>query len=559
MRAYATAVALTFAIAASAADAQQLPVKRQAKPTRPAITAEDLMSRLYVYSDDSLAGRAAGTPYHDKATEILAGWAKQIGLKPMGDSGTFFQSVPLLRRAWVTSPVVVGERTFTYLKDYGVFAQWGTKPFDGADVIFGGLLGDTAVHLTADQTKGKVIVFGFTPELAAKGLQVQFTSALMSRPVGGAAAIVLPLLDDAPSAIRGYFMQGEMVTPPSGGPQMTMPPVIVASNAMTEALAGGPLATVKWGTATVRYTGKIELRDSPTASRNVVALLEGSDPVLKNQYVAIGAHSDHVGTRPGSVDHDSLRAYNIEVERIKAGLSDGASPAPAQLAAIKVNVDSIRVIRRSRADSIANGADDDGSGSVAVAEIAEAFAGDKVRPRRSILFVWHMGEEIGLVGSDWYTRHPTVPRDSIVAQLNMDMVGRGAASDLKGGGPTYLQLVGTRRLSTELGDLVETVNKMRKTPFTFDYTFDAPGHPENIYCRSDHASYARYGIPVAFFTTGLHADYHQVTDEAQYIDYPHMASVTQFVHDVALAVANADHRPVVDKPKPASPNAPCKQ
>ena len=121
-----------------------------------------------------------------------------------------------------------------------------------------------------------------------------------------------------------------------------------------------------------------------------------------------------------------------------------------------------------------------------------------------------------------------MPRDSIVAQLNMDMVGRGAASDVTGetkdggllhGGPGYLQLVGSRRLSTELGDLVEQVNK-RATPASPSTTrMDANGHPQNIYCRSDHYEYARYGIPIVFFTTGGHADYHQVTDEPQYIDY----------------------------------------
>lgn len=557
MRVLTSALAFTLAIAASSATAQQLPVKRQAKPTQPAITAEDLMSRLYVYADDSLAGRASGTPYHDKATDVIAGWAKQIGLKPMGDSGTYFQAVPLLRRAWVTSPVVVGEQTFAYQKDYGVFAQWTTKPFDGADIVFGGLIGDTSVHLTADQTRDKVVVFGYTPEMAARGLQAQFTSAL-TRPVGSAKAVVLPMLDDAPASVRGYFMQGEMVTVPPSGPAMVMPPVIVASNAMTQALVGAPLTSAKWGTVTGRYTGKIALRDTPTSARNVVAVIEGSDPSLKHQYVALGAHSDHVGVQPGAVDHDSLRASNIEVERIKATLGEGKTPTPAQLAAIRVNVDSIRVIRRPRRDSIANGADDDGSGTVAMAEVAEALASAKVKPKRSVLFVWHMGEEIGLVGSDWYTKHPTVPLDSIVAQLNMDMVGRGGAADVKGGGPSYLGLVGSRRLSTQLGDLIETVNKMQKAPFTFDYTYDAPGHPENIYCRSDHASYARFGIPVAFFSTGLHADYHTVTDEPSYIDYPHMAAVTQLVHDVALSVANAAARPVVDKPKP-SPNAVCRQ
>jgi hypothetical protein len=543
---------------AALVEAQQLPVKRPAKPTRPAITAEDLMSRLYAFADDSLEGRGAGSAGHDKATAMLARWAQQIGLKPMGDSGSYFQSVPLVRRSWVASPVVVGDRTFSYLKDFGLFAQWVPKGFDAGDVIFGGLIGDTAVRLTADQTKGKVVVFGYTPEMAAKGLQVQFTAAL-SRPVAGALAVVLPMLDDAPAAVRGYFLQVEAVAPASGGMTMSLPPVVVASTAMAEALVGGPLAAAKWGTPTGRYTGKIELRESAASSRNVVAVLEGSDAALKGQFVAIGAHSDHVGVQRLVVDHDSLRAHNLQLERLKMALGDGKTPTPAQVAAIKTNVDSLRIIRRPRLDSISNGADDDGSGSVAVVEIAEALANAPVSPRRSVLFVWHMGEEIGLVGSDWFTRNPTVPRDSIVAQLNLDMVGRGGAADIKGGGPSYLQLVGSRRLSTELGDLVETVNRMQKRPFSFDYSFDAAGHPENIYCRSDHASYARYGIPVTFFTTGLHADYHQVTDETQYIDFPHMASVTQLVHDVAVAVGNADHRMRVDKPKPSSPTAACKQ
>ncbi len=552
-----SAVLAALALVAGAIEAQQLPVKRPAKPTQPAITAEDLMSRLYVYSDDSLQGRASGTPSHDKATDIIAAWSKQMGLTPMGDSGTFFQKVPLVKRTWMASPVTAGGNTFTYQRDFGVFSQWNTKPVDGADLVFGGLLGDTSVHLTAEQTKGKVVVFGFTPEVAAKGLQAQFMTAL-SRPVMGAAAMVLPMLDDAPSGVRGFFMKSESVTVPSTGPGMVMPVAIIVSNAMAQALVGGPLATAKWGSSTGAYTGKISLSEAPTSARNVVAAVEGSDSALKREYVAIGAHNDHNGVTASAVDHDSLRAYNLEVERLKRGLADGTSPTPAQLAAIKVNVDSIRVIRRPRRDSIANGADDDGSGTVAVAEIAEAFAKATVKPKRSILFVWHMGEEIGLVGSDWYTRHPTVPLDSIVAQLNMDMVGRGAAADIAGGGPAYLQLVGSRRLSTELGDLVERVNTAQKAPFMFDYTFDAAGHPENIYCRSDHASYARFGIPVTFFTTGLHADYHQVTDEAQYIDYPHMAAVSQLVHDVALTVANADHRIVVDKAKP-NPNAACKQ
>jgi Zn-dependent M28 family amino/carboxypeptidase len=204
---------------------------------------------------------------------------------------------------------------------------------------------------------------------------------------------------------------------------------------------------------------------------------------------------------------------------------------------------------------------------VTVLEIAERLAAMPAKPKRSVLFVWHTGEEKGLLGSAWYTEHPTVPRDSVVAQLNLDMVGRGAATDVTGetrdgqpvrGGPDYVQLVGSRRLSTELGDLVESVNRDGRLGLTFDYSMDANGHPMNIYCRSDHYSYARYGIPVVFFTTGGHSDYHQVTDEPQYIDYARMARVGTLVADAAVRVANLDHRVAVDKPKP-DPKGSCQQ
>ena len=219
----------------------------------------------------------------------------------------------------------------------------------------------------------------------------------------------------------------------------------------------------------------------------------------------------------------------------------------------------------ARPDSIYNGADDDGSGSVSTLEIAQYFAAQKVKPKRSLLFVWHTGEEAGLYGSEWFTDHPTVPRDSIVAQLNMDMVGRGAATDNREeqgrGISRQRRLRAARRLaplSTELGDLAEQVNAKEVMPFKFDYAMDANGHPQNIYCRSDHYEYARYGIPIVFFTTGGHADYHQVTDEPQYIDYDRMARVAQYVADLATRLGNLEHRPVVDKVKP-DPHGRCVQ
>jgi hypothetical protein len=305
-----------------------------------------------------------------------------------------------------------------------------------------------------------------------------------------------------------------------------------------------------------RFSG----RAAPGTARNVIGIIRGSDPALRDEYVAIGAHNDHVGTRTDALDHDSLRAYNLELARRGAPIWDRRfGGRRGQLRdSIHVNVDSLRRIRPARRDSIYNGADDDGSGTVAVLEIAEAIAAMPVKPKRSILFVWHTGEEAGLLGSKWFTDHPTVPRQRIVAQLNIDMVGRGAASDLPGGGPRYLQLMGSRRISTELGDLIDQVNSTEKTPFAFDYSWDANGHIERIYCRSDHWNYARYNIPITFFTTGLHADYHQLTDEPQYIDYDHLARVTELVRDVALRVANLDHRPRIDKPV-TDPTAACVQ
>jgi hypothetical protein len=309
------------------------------------------------------------------------------------------------------------------------------------------------------------------------------------------------------------------------------------------------------GTKTVQ--GSLTFVETPAPARNVVAILRGSDPALRGEYVAIGAHNDHIGFDHTPADHDSIRAYNDAMRRLELAAPDH-QVSPEQRAQVRVNVDSLRASHAARRDSIFNGADDDGSGTTAVLEIAEAFAGARVKPKRSLIFVWHTGEELGLFGAQYFTDHPTVPRDSIVAQLNMDMVGRGRADDESNGGPGYLQLIGTRRLSTELGDLIETVNKSRRQPFSFDYQFDATGHPEQYYCRSDHYMYARYGIPIAFFTTGNHRDYHQVTDEPQYIDYDKLAHVAQFVYDIATATANLDHRMVVDKPKP-DPKGNCVQ
>ena len=541
--------------ALSPAQEGNLPLKYKARPTKAAITAGDLMSRLYIFADDSMMGRQFGTEGNLKATAYLAREMKRLGLKPAGDDG-YYQWVPTVRVSFnPASQMMIGSSALVAGKDFTASNTRGgiSRTFDSLQVVYGGDTSDSTTLLDPAAGAGKAVILtapAFTR--ASRGLLARYNAA------GAVITVGSP---------RGGRPSYTIVEPGAA--------TVAASITVTPAVAarifggtGAEFTPPKVGSAgQTLYFRNFGLVRQPTRARNVVAILPGSDTKLRGQYVAIGAHSDHLGVGPAA-DHDSLRAWNIMANRIvEARLhqtpgTPGGGLTAEERASIHVNVDSLHRLRPARIDSIYNGADDDGSGSVAVLEIAEAFAKGKVKPKRSLIFVFHTGEEAGLLGSQYFTDHPTVERDSIVAQLNLDMVGRGGALDWIGpkasGSPTYLQLVGSRRLSTELGDLVESVNRMERYPFAFDYAIDANGHPERIYCRSDHANYARYGIPVTFFTTGLHMDYHQLTDEPEYIDYPHMARVSQLVYDVAVKVANLGHRVVVDKAKP-DPKAACVQ
>jgi len=536
-----------------------LPLKHAAAPTKTAITPADLMTRLYLYADDSMMGRAAGTEYNLKATAYVAAEARRIGLVPAGDSGSFFQNVPLVKREFdARSSLVVDGAALRPWDDYVPRdPRRATKSFDGAQVVYAGMLGDSAM-LSPDQAAGKFLVIGvrFGPNLPPSA-QVN-RGAILAR-YRAAAGIAVASLDSMPPGLRAFFRQAQYALHDGAQPADTilLPSYVYVTASVAQSLLGAPLDGLRAGAVGKTVQGSLGFAESLAPARNVVAILPGGDPALRGEYVAIGAHNDHVGFDHTPVDHDSIRAYNGAERRLELA-APGQQVTAEQRASIRVNLDSLHRGHAARPDSIFNGADDDGSGTVAVLEIAENFAGSRLRPKRSLIFVWHTGEELGLFGSQYFTDHPTVPRDSIVAQLNMDMVGRGRAEDETLGGPAYLQLIGTRRLSTELGDMIEAVNKARRQPFAFDYQFDASGHPEQYYCRSDHYMYARYGIPIAFFTTGGHRDYHQVTDEPQYIDYDKLTNVSQFVHDVAVAVANVDHRVVVDKPKP-DPRGNCVQ
>ena len=564
-----------------------MPLTYTGGPTVADITACDLMTRLYIYAADSMRGREAGTPDAIRATAYIEAEVRRLGLKPAGDNGGYFQNLPVTARVLgPASSITSGSATFKPNQDFSITALGADRKVSG-DVIFAGMLADTSNMLTADQLRGKIVLVTGGPAGGRGGFGGGRGGFGAANPLASAAAILTVVPSIAPPRLAFTLndtLQSEgraaysAANPNAGGRggrggrggggQQALTGTITP--AVASALLGKSIQSATRGDAGGSATIDVNVETIAAPTRNVVAIIPGSDPKLRGQYVVIGAHSDHVGmsaARP-VVEHDSLKAYNIVARTEGADTRNAAPPTAEQWARINAIKDSLRRIYPARLDSISNGADDDGTGSVSILEIAEAFAKGTAKPKRSLIFIWQMGEEKGLWGSKYFTNHPTVPRDSIVADLNLDMVGRGEATDVTGkskddveltGAPNYLQLVGSRRLSTELGDIAEDVSKKQPMPFKFDYAMDANGHPQNIYCRSDHANYARYGIPVIFFTTGGHADYHQVTDEPEYIQYQHMARVDKLVYDIATRVANLDHRVKVDGPKPDSPFAGCQQ
>ena len=244
-------------------------------------------------------------------------------------------------------------------------------------------------------------------------------------------------------------------------------------------------------------------------TQNVVAIWEGSDPVLKNEYVAIGAHYDHVGVNPN---------------------------APGE-------------------DKIWNGADDDGSGTTGVLAIAEALAKSPKRPKRSILFVWHMGEEKGLWGSAYFNKYPTVDIKNVVAQLNIDMIGRSRKAgdtnpknaELTDENSIYV--IGSKMMSTMLGDVTAGVNNAY-LKMNYDYRFDDPNDKNRFFFRSDHFNYAQNGIPISFWFDGVHEDYHGAGDSPDKIDYQKMEKVTRTIFLTGWELANMKDRPKIDKQLP---------
>jgi len=245
----------------------------------------------------------------------------------------------------------------------------------------------------------------------------------------------------------------------------------------------------KRGAGSFRFSGEIKFsiiqNEDIRSTNNIVGVIPGIDPELKNEYIAIGAHYDHLG------------------------ISDG---------------------------TVFNGADDDGSGTVGVMEVAKAFAQQR-NNKRSILVVLHAAEEEGLFGSQYLTDNIKII-DDIVAHVNLDMIGRESIDTLYS--------VGSDKLSSELKTLVEEVNQ-ETVNFVLNYKLDDPNDPERVFYRSDHYNYAKHGIPIVFFSDNMQIDYHKPTDDYDKIDFDKIKKTSELVYSLVARLANLDHRLVVDK------------
>ena len=563
------------------------------RPTGPAITANDLRTRLYQFADDSMQGRRVGEPGNFKGTAYIAREFKRLGLEPAGEDGTYFQTLPFGTVGYdrSRSRLVAGGSALAPATDWvplPPFGLFGSR-FDVSDapVVFGGDW-DQAGSVDPATWRGKIAVFLGAPAGGFRGrrsgeiqscgeLPDRFGARMAAREdsiaaaeraqvagrgrpggpgtgqapdLSGAVGVFYVGLDSLPAAFvagafepRGTMEQGERAG--VGG--------AVVSEAAAARLFGKPADQLAVGEVGRPVTAQWIYQWTPAKApaRNVVAILRGSDPARAGEYVAVSAHNDHVGYDHSPIDHDSTRAYNWVTRR--QGANDPiCKPTAAQQQEIDSLIRRARSIRPVRRDSIFNGADDDGSGTVLLLEIAEKFASE--HPARSILFVSHQGEEGGLLGSRWFTDHPTIPLDSIVAVHNMDMEGKGRTAYVKFGGPNSVQTLGARRLAPEFGDIIDSVNAIRTVPMAIDKSWDVFENPLNRFCRSDQVNYVRHDIPVTYFSTGYSPDYHQVTDEPRYIEYDHSARIGNFIHDIMWAISQRRDKPAKTGPDPRYPS-----
>ncbi len=497
------------------------------------ITAKQLSDYLHFIASDEMEGRDTPSRGLDTAAKFMATMLSRWGVKPAGDNGTYFQRMWVIRKSTdsAASSLELNGQKLKYGEDF-----FGT-PENGmasAPIVFGG---NGIFHkakginsLDGLDVKGKIVVF-YTMGLP-KGLTNQdFQNGEFGKDFGdsttnainngavGVINIAPPRTQSnwarASQGTGGGGVQIENLRPGNASPQI---PIVVLNQNVAKSLFEGEAANpienaeaksfVFSGNKNANIVVKANTTKIPT--QNVVAMVEGSDPILKSEFVSIGAHYDHDGVRPTA----------------------------------------------SGDDKIWNGADDDGSGTVALLSMAEALAKSTKKPKRSMIFIWYAGEEKGLLGSEYFTKFPTVPFDKITININIDMIGRSRKADNKDprdkdlSGENEIYVIGSNMMSSTLGEVTEKVNKGFMN-MTYNFKYDDPKDTNRFFFRSDHYNFAVRGIPAVFFFNGVHQDYHQAGDHPEKIDYARMEKISRTVFLTMWELGNLKERPKVDKELPA--------
>jgi hypothetical protein len=505
-----------------------------------AITAAQMKDYLYFIASDEMEGRDTPSRGLDTVARFLALNLSRWGLRPAGDDGTFFQKIALRRDAVdkEKTQVQLNGQPLKFGEDYIPFARSGDV---SGPLVFAGngwlVKSKNFDSYKGIDAKGKIAVV-FSPvngmprgirnsDLTGKRGEDWMNAEECARKQGAVALVIIPdfqFLANWERNRQRMTERGPLEVEKFQTTSVPQLPSIVATPrlanllfqgerlnapAIFEAAYGGEMPDSFELNPEKKLNLTIVGKNEESLTQNVVAVFEGSDPLLKDEYVALGAHYDHVGV---------------------------GTPV--------------------KGDSIYNGADDDGSGTTALLAIAEALAKAPLRPKRSVLFVWHAGEEKGLWGSRYFTDYPTIPLEKIVTQLNIDMIGRSKIPadtnprNKELTGPNEVYVIGSKMMSTELGELSEKVNK-EYLNLNYNYRYDDPGDPNRFFFRSDHYNYARKGIPIIFFFDGEHEDYHRPGDSPDKIDYKKMEKVVRTIYMTLWDVANRPVRPKVDKQLPA--------
>ncbi|GAB2793988.1 hypothetical protein HNQ93_003815 [Hymenobacter luteus] len=462
--------------------------KAPGEPLLSAIREDEVKRDLFALADDNFRGRRAGTPDELRAAVWVAERAREAGLEPAGDDGTYFQFYPLRRVTVAASTrLTIGGKPLALWKD-----AWVTSPLNArldGPVVWLNSLADTVRR----DLRGKIVAMPLqaptplpAPKMSLWAMRYtlagigQQSAALRSRGVAGIVLTADATAEPSLEFVGHRYEDGLYLLPSMPLPASSVPVLLVRQAVATQLRAKG-----------ARLQAELAANDYLYPSMNVVARAPGTDPARRAEHVLFSGHHDH----------------------------DGIGTPVA-------------------GDSIWNGADDNATVSVALLAIGRAW---KQRPgARSALFVWHGAEERGLLGSRWYAEHPTVNKASIVAVLNGDMMGRNA--------PDSAALLGSippHRNSKALVDMALKANQDH-TKFNLDTSWDEARHPEGWYFRSDHLPYARAGIPAIFFTTLLHPDYHTPRDEASRIDVAKLTRMTRWMYATGWAVSAAPQRVTVD-------------